>query len=106
MYDSGKFVQKIVGNCFHKRPIQDLNLVLPFCCALGKYTPQQDRNKRRGGLIFTRSSISCNRQGGKRVYLGERTCDIFLCFGAIVFLLYLCFASSLLYCSFFVLRHR
>ena len=28
------------------------------------------------------------------VYLGVRTCDIFLCFGAIVFLLYLCFASS------------
>ena len=40
------------------------------------------------------------------VYLGVRTCDIFLCFGAIVFLLYLCFASFLLYCSFFVLRHR
>ena len=40
------------------------------------------------------------------VYLGVRTCDIFLCFGTIVFLLYLCFASSLLYCSFFVLRHR
>ena len=48
--------------------------------------------------------IKCNVKFG--VYLGVRTCDIFLCFGAFVFLLYLCFASTLLYFSFFVLRHR